>query len=351
MSRLATVIDEVVLANRALDHGGVLVAHGHVSARHPELPDRFLLSWSKSPGLVEANDVIAFDLRGEPVEADDRPLYVERFIRAGIFHARPDVGGRRSQSRRGHAAVRPRQCPLRPVIHSASNMAGPAPVWDIRDRFGDTDLLVSDLAQADDLAATLGAGSVALMSGHGFVVAASTLIEAVRLATYTQRTPGSSRPRYAWAARSVISVRARSARACSDPEGRKGLPTIPTGRRSAALGPIIAIASAVAAAIVEDKEQSFLTSVVSLKAIIFIVEVIRYTEIAEFQRKKGGAFPSRFGIYEERIADTFHQELCLSCRVRNHMYNANAALKPAPLTGNQPSSDGENKRADVAGYE
>ena len=187
MSNLATVIDELVLANRALDYEGVLDAYGHVSARHPERPDRFLLSWSKSPGLVEADDVMAFDLAGEPVEADDRPLYVERFIHAGIFRARPDVNAIVHSHAEDTLPFGLVDVPLRPVIHSASNMGGPAPVWDIRDRFGDTDLLVSNLTQANDLAMTLGAGSVALMSGHGFVVAAGTLIEAVRLATYTPK--------------------------------------------------------------------------------------------------------------------------------------------------------------------
>ena len=187
MSGLATTIEELVLANRALDYEGVLDAYGHVSARHPDDPDQFLLSWSKSPGLVDADDVIAFDLRGEPVASDARPLYVERFIHAGIFRARPDVGAVVHSHAEDTLPFGLVDVPLRPVIHSASNMGGPAPVWDISTRFGDTDLLVSNVAQADDLAATLGAGSVALMRGHGFVVAAPTLIEAVRLATYTPK--------------------------------------------------------------------------------------------------------------------------------------------------------------------
>lgn len=184
---LTRTIAELALANKALDYEGVLDAYGHVSARHPEHPDRFLLSWSKSPGLVEPEDVMVFDLAGEPVEPDARPLYVERFIHAGIYRARPEVGAVVHSHAEDTLPFGLVDVPLRPVIHSASNMGGPAPVWDIRDRFGDTDLLVSNLAQADDLAATLGAGSVALMGGHGFVVATRTLIEAVRLATYTPK--------------------------------------------------------------------------------------------------------------------------------------------------------------------
>jgi hypothetical protein len=40
--------------------------------------------------------------------------------------------------------------------------------WDIADKFGDTNLLVSNTAQGRDLAQCLGKNSVALMRGHGF---------------------------------------------------------------------------------------------------------------------------------------------------------------------------------------
>ena len=49
------------------------------------------------------------------------------------------------------------------------------PVWDIADKFGDTNLLVTNMAQASDLAKCLGESSVALMRGHGFASAAPTL--------------------------------------------------------------------------------------------------------------------------------------------------------------------------------
>ena len=57
---------------------------------------------------------------------------------------------------------------LRPVIHSGSFIGIEVPVWDIADNFGDTNLLVTNMAQASDLAKYLGGSSVALMRGHGF---------------------------------------------------------------------------------------------------------------------------------------------------------------------------------------
>ncbi|HTH99279.1 MAG TPA: class II aldolase/adducin family protein [Stellaceae bacterium] len=187
MSRLAKAIDELVLANKALDYEGVLDAYGHVSVRHPDHPDRFLLAWSRSPALIESGDIITFGMDGEPVEPDTRPLYAERFIHAGILKARPDLGAVVHSHAEEVLPFGLTEVPLRPVIHSASNMGGVAPVWDIADRFGDTDLLVRNIVQADDLAVSLGRGTVALMRGHGFVVAAPTLIEVLRLAVYTPK--------------------------------------------------------------------------------------------------------------------------------------------------------------------
>jgi ribulose-5-phosphate 4-epimerase/fuculose-1-phosphate aldolase len=61
------------------------------------------------------------------------------------------------------------------------------PVWDIRKKFGDTDLLVRNMPQGRDLAKTMGKGSVALMRGHGFASAARSIIEVVRLSVYLPR--------------------------------------------------------------------------------------------------------------------------------------------------------------------
>ena len=77
--------------------------------------------------------------------------------------------------------------PLQPVIHSGSFIGGKVPVWDIAKKFGDTNLLVTNMAQGRDLAKCLGKGNVALMRGHGFASAARSIIEVVRLSVYLPR--------------------------------------------------------------------------------------------------------------------------------------------------------------------
>ena len=61
------------------------------------------------------------------------------------------------------------------------------PVWDIADKFGDTNVLVTNMDQGRDLAKCLGGNGVALMRGHGFASAARSLIEVVRMSVYLPR--------------------------------------------------------------------------------------------------------------------------------------------------------------------
>ena len=78
--------------------------------------------------------------------------------------------------------------PLKPVIHSGSFIGMDVPVWDIRDKFGDTNVLVTNMDQGRDLAKCLGSkGGVALMRGHGFASAARSIIEVVRMSVYLPR--------------------------------------------------------------------------------------------------------------------------------------------------------------------
>ena len=181
---LENAMREVVIANRILANERVVDAYGHVSVRHPLDPTRYLLSRSRAPELVERGDVIEFDLEGKAVSGDARPPYLERFIHGAIYEARPDV----QAVVHAHAdAVLPftvSTVPLRPVVHMASFIGARLPVWDIRDRFGDTNLLVVNMAQGRDLAGSLGAERVVLMRGHGFTAAARSLQEVIRMAVY-----------------------------------------------------------------------------------------------------------------------------------------------------------------------
>jgi ribulose-5-phosphate 4-epimerase/fuculose-1-phosphate aldolase len=186
---LDNLIQDLVIANRILAKEDVVDAYGHVSIRHPENPKRFFLSRSLAPELVERDDIVEFDLESQPVRDEKRSLYLERFIHGGIYEARPDV----MAVVHAHAedilpfGIAP-ATPLRPVIHAGSFIGPHVPVWDIADTFGDgTNVLVSNIEQARDLAKCLAGNNVALMRGHGFASASRSLIEVVRMSVYLPR--------------------------------------------------------------------------------------------------------------------------------------------------------------------
>jgi HCOMODA/2-hydroxy-3-carboxy-muconic semialdehyde decarboxylase len=188
MATLDTLIRDLVIANRILAREDVVDAYGHVSIRNPENPRHFFLSRSVAPELVEPEDIVELGLDGEPVREEKRALYLERFIHAAILEARPEINA----VVHAHAEdILPfgiaQATPLRPVIHSGSFIGAHVPVWDIADKFGDTNLLVTNMAQGRDLATCLGSNNVALMRGHGFASAGRSLIEVVRMSVYLPR--------------------------------------------------------------------------------------------------------------------------------------------------------------------
>jgi HCOMODA/2-hydroxy-3-carboxy-muconic semialdehyde decarboxylase len=188
MSTLDTILNDLVIANRILAKEDVVDAYGHVSIRHPDKPYHFYISRSLAPELIERDDIVELGLDGQPVRDETRPLYLERFIHAAIFEARPDINAVVHAHAEDTLPFGVAQAtPLRPVIHSGSFIGAHVPVWDIADQFGDTDLLVRNMDHGRDLARCLGNNNVALMRGHGFASAGRSLIEVVRMSVYLPR--------------------------------------------------------------------------------------------------------------------------------------------------------------------
>jgi ribulose-5-phosphate 4-epimerase/fuculose-1-phosphate aldolase len=181
----AAVLEDIVIGSRVLADFGVLDGFGHVSARHPANPNRFLMSRSLAPALVTANDIMEFDLDGNAVDARGRSLFLERFIHSEIYKARPDVMGVVHAHSPGVIPFSVSQVPLRPMYHNSAFLAAGAPVWDIRKGFGETDMLVRDPALGKSLAETLGDKPVVLMRGHGDVTVGPSVKLAIFRAYYT----------------------------------------------------------------------------------------------------------------------------------------------------------------------
>jgi ribulose-5-phosphate 4-epimerase/fuculose-1-phosphate aldolase len=181
----AALIDDIVAGSRILADFGVLDGFGHVSARDPNNASHFFMSRSLAPALVTSEDVMAFDLDGNALDARGRSVFLERFIHGEIYKARPDVMSVVHTHSPGVIPFTVSQVPLRPVFHNAAFLAAGAPVWDIRRDFGETNMLVRDPSLGKSLAQTLGDKPVVLMRGHGDVTVGPAVKVAVFRAYYT----------------------------------------------------------------------------------------------------------------------------------------------------------------------
>lgn len=188
MNPLQRARNELAVASRILTQQGILDEDGHVSVRHPETPDRYLLARARCPGLVEPGDIIEFTLDGNPVVDDPRPLCIERFIHGAVLDARPDIHAvlyARSEDLLPFGVTR---TPMRPVIAPAGDMGTHVPVWDIAAEFGgETDLRVNTPQRGRDLARRLRSDRIVLIRGAGFVATGRSLNDVVRLSIYLPR--------------------------------------------------------------------------------------------------------------------------------------------------------------------
>ena len=186
MSDVLQAMRDVVVANRILAREGVVDAYGHVTVRHPDNPERYIMSCSRAPELVSLDDIMEFTLDGAPVDDSGRVPYAERFIHGAIYEQRPDVNS--VVHNHSHAVIPfgVTGVKLRPIVHVGATIGTDIPVWDIRDGFGDTNLLVVNMDQGRDLADCLGGNRVALMRGHGCVVAGASHRQSVMTSVYLQ---------------------------------------------------------------------------------------------------------------------------------------------------------------------
>ena len=179
-------LDDLAAASRILADQGVFDAAGHVSMRHPSRAERFLMSRSLAPALVTADDIMEFTLECEACDARGRPAFIERYLHGGIYRNRPDV----MAVAHGHSpSVVPFglvATPMRATYHNAAFLAAGVPVFDIRARFGMTDIVINSAERGAAVAEALGDKSVVLLRAHGFVAVGPSLQAAVFRAVFTE---------------------------------------------------------------------------------------------------------------------------------------------------------------------
>lgn len=180
---------QIAEASRILASLELLDAFGHVSARCPERTDRFLMSRSLAPALVEPSDVIELDFDGASISHPAARVFLERFIHAEIYRRRPDVMAivhSHSPEVLPYTVVRPAR--LRPICHVCGFLEGTPEPFDTRTHAShDTDLLIRNSQLGHALAEHLGNAAVVLMRGHGFTAVGTSIPHATFRAVYTAR--------------------------------------------------------------------------------------------------------------------------------------------------------------------
>lgn len=179
-------IADCAAAARILAARGVVDGFGHVSMRHPDAPDRYLMSRALAPALVTPDDIVEYDLDNEACGADAPKGFLERFIHGNIYKARPDICAIVHSHSPSVVPFGIARAPMQACFHNAAFLAGGVPVFDIWAHFGATDMLVSDNEKGVKLAECLGDRPVALMRAHGSVACGASLEIAVFRAVFTE---------------------------------------------------------------------------------------------------------------------------------------------------------------------
>ena len=181
------LVEDLVTANRVLADLGVVDGFGHVSARHDKDPNRYVMARSLAPALVKAEDILEYDLDSNAIDAKGRALFLERFIHGEIYKARPDVKAVVHCHSPTLIPFGATTAKLQPVYHMSSFLGVGVPVFEIRDVAGPgSDMLVRNGAIGAALAKVLADKPVALMRGHGAVVAGNSIPQVVFRAYYSE---------------------------------------------------------------------------------------------------------------------------------------------------------------------
>ena len=179
------VLEDLAAASRILADQGVFDAAGHVSMRHPGHAERFLMSRSLAPQMITADDIMEFDLGCNAIDPRGRNGFIERYLHGEIFKARPDVMAIAHSHSPSTIAFGLSNVPMRAMYHNAAFLAAGVPVFDIREKFGTTDIVVSSSDKGAALAAVLADKPVALLRAHGMVAVGPSLPVAVFRAIFT----------------------------------------------------------------------------------------------------------------------------------------------------------------------
>lgn len=181
----ASILDDLVAANRILYHKGIVDGLGHVSVRHDKDPNLYVMAAEKAPGLVTREDLAIYNLDSIAQTLKERRPYNERFIHGEIYKARPDIQSVVHCHTPSLVSFCVCQTPLRPIYHMSGFLGRGVARFEIRDFAAEaTDMLVSSPHLGGSLAKQLADKQIILMRGHGATMAGQSVKHSVYRAIY-----------------------------------------------------------------------------------------------------------------------------------------------------------------------
>jgi L-fuculose-phosphate aldolase len=162
-----------------MERAEVIDFNGHMSCRLPGT-EHILVNAGKSVrSALTAEDIIAIDMDGRPVEGDVVPP-MEFHIHTEIYRRRPDVNAVAHTHPLWSTLFSMAGEEVKPVTMQAAVM-GPI-------RFFPKTASINRKPLAEELAAALGEDRVVMLKSHGAVIAGSDIVEAFVLAIYLEET-------------------------------------------------------------------------------------------------------------------------------------------------------------------
>lgn len=162
-----------------LERAEVIDFNGHMSCRLPGTEHVLINSGKSVRSALTADDIIAIDMDGRPVEGDVVPP-MEFHIHTEIYRRRPDVNAVAHTHPLWSTLFSMAGQAVEPVTMQAAVM-GP-----IRS-FAKT-ASINQKPLAEELAAALGNDRVIMLKSHGAVIAGADIVEAFVLAIYLEET-------------------------------------------------------------------------------------------------------------------------------------------------------------------
>ena len=178
----AALREKLIHAGRALvDEGQGDYVWGHISARLPDNPNRFLMK----PGCIGVEEmtqdnIITVDIEGEKI-AGQWPRHNEVYIHSEVLRARPDVNCVIHTHPEHVVAFSSLGKPLAAISNDGTMFSSGVPV------FAETTDLITDQPRGKAVSRTLGQGGILILRNHGLVAAGRTIEEAVFLAVKLEK--------------------------------------------------------------------------------------------------------------------------------------------------------------------